>query len=202
MITPPVREMLDTLGRHSSFGLKLVFANLWCFRPLLDLICRKSGGELNALMRTTCAFTCMHGSTAPNVLPPSASMVANLRLNGGTTVEDAKEHFRKTMKNDKISIRVIQASEASRCSRTDSAGWEKVCSAIHATWPEAIISPYLMMAASDSRHYCAISENVYRFSPMHMSSQDRKSIHAHNERISKSQIGECISFYLRLIGSC
>ena len=201
-ITPPTKEMLDTLGRRSSFALKLVFANLWCFRPLLDLICKKSGGEINALMRTTCAFTMMKGSEAPNVLPPSVSMVANLRLNGGTSIESAMAHIRKVMKNEDVELRVIQGSQPSPYSRTDSPGWKKVCAAIHGTWPEAVISPYLMMAASDSRHYCAISENVYRFSPMEMSSEARKSIHAHKEKVPVDQIGACVNFYLRLIGSC
>ena len=56
-ITTPVREMLNTVGPYAPFGLRVVFANLWCFRPALDLICKKSGGELNALVRTTCV-TC------------------------------------------------------------------------------------------------------------------------------------------------
>jgi carboxypeptidase PM20D1 len=68
-------------GRRSTFAYRMIFANLWCFGGILDGVCKKSGGELNALIRTTVAFTQMDGSKAPNVIPPEASMVSNIRLN-------------------------------------------------------------------------------------------------------------------------
>ncbi len=80
-IDGPAALMFDTLGRHSTFAYRMIFANLWCFGWIIDLLGKKSGGEMNALVRTTVAFTQMEGSSARNVIPPQATMVANMRLN-------------------------------------------------------------------------------------------------------------------------
>jgi len=201
-MTPPVKEMFDTLGRHSSFAYKLIFSNLWCFQPLLNMLCIKKGGELNALMRTTVAFTMAEGSTAPNVLPPDASFTANIRLIGTDTYESARDQLRARAKNEKIDFEIIHGMNPSIFSSTDCQGWSILKNAISQTWPDAIISPYLMVACSDSRHYCRISDKVYRFSAMALTKEERSYIHGNNERIPLESEYKTVAFYLRIMSQC
>jgi carboxypeptidase PM20D1 len=198
-LTPPVKKMFDNLGRHSSFVFKVIFANLWCFSPVLDLMCKKSGGELNALMRTTVAFTMASGSSAANVLPPKASFTANLRLIGTDTCQSAIEYLKKTVKNDNIEFEMIHGSDPSIYSSTDCKGWDILTDAIKQTWSDAIVSPYLMFAASDSRHFSKISDKVYRFSAMYLTKEQRALIHGNNERIPCDTVYDMVKFYVRVI---
>ncbi len=198
-LTKPALEMFNTLGRHSTFFYRMIFANLWLFRPVLDRLCRKSGGELNALVRTTVAFTQMQGSKGRNVIPPTATMLANLRLMGGDTMESATEYIRKTIKDERITLSNVFGMNPSRISRTDCAGWQALGAAIEDTWPGTIVSPYLMLACSDSRHYGRISDRVYRFSAMALSREERATIHGNDERVPISTVEKTVEFYLRIL---
>lgn len=198
-LTPPARAMFDTLGRHSSFAYRLIFANLWCFAPLLNLICRRAGGEMNALVRTTCAFTQMHGSEAANVLPTQAQIVANLRVVGGEDVQGVLGRLRKVIGDARVLVDG-EGTNPSPCSVTEGEAWDRLQAAIGQTWPDAIVSPYLMVAASDARHYAEISEHVYRFSAMALSKQERGLIHGNDERVPVQTLHRTVRFYIRLMG--
>lgn len=198
-VTRPAAEMFDTLGRNSNFLYRLIFANLWLFKGVLDLLGRKSGGEMNALLRTTVAFTQANGSAAPNVIPPKASLVANLRLNPEDSMSSALEYIKRAVNNDEVELNVLGGMEPSRVSRTDCEGYKRVEAAVGNTWKGSIVSPYLMVQCSDSRHYGRISDKVYRFSAMALTSAERATVHGNNERIKVENVIKAVEFFIRII---
>lgn len=198
-ITPPAAQMFDTLGRNSNFLYRIVFANLWLFKGVLDMLGRKSGGEMNALLRTTVAFTQASGSAAPNVIPPKANLVANLRLNPADSMSSAVEYIRRAVNNDEVELKVLGGMEPSRVSRTDCEGYKRVESAVGNTWKGSLVSPYLMVQCSDSRHYGRISDKVYRFSAMALTAEERATVHGNNERIKVENIIKAVEFFIRII---
>ena len=201
-LTAPAAEMFDTLGRYSSFVYKIIFSNIKLFLPVLDMICKSGGGEMNALMRTTVAFTQAQGSSATNVIPPEASLVSNIRLNPADDMESALEYIKKTVADDRVEVTCMHGMNPSRISRTDCEGWDKVASAVASTWKGCIVAPYLMVQCSDSRHWGRISDRVYRFSAMDLSSEERATIHGNNEKIRLDALARSNEFYIRLMKKC
>jgi len=201
-ITKPVAEMFDTLGRHSTFLYRMIFANLWCFGWVLDLLGKKSGGDMNALLRTTVAFTQMEGSSARNVIPPEAKMVSNMRLNPSDSVDSALFYLRKTVNNKDVEISALESCPPSPISETNCPAWDKIASSVAETWRGCLVSPYLMVQCSDSRHYGKLSNHVYRFSAMDLTGEERRTIHGHNERIRVETVHRSVEFYIRLMEKC
>jgi carboxypeptidase PM20D1 len=129
-------------------------------------------------------------------------MVANMRLNPADSVDSALDYLKKTVGNDAVEITSLESNEPSRISRTDCAGWDHVAAAVAETWPGCIVSPYLMVQCSDSRHYGRISDKVYRFSAMDLTSEERSTIHGNNEKIRLETICKAVEFYIRLMKKC
>ena len=79
-ITPTVREMFSRMAPNMGFPMKLIFANLWLFGPLVKKLMPAISPAGAAMMQTTCAFTTAKGAEGLNVLPSEAYVTANLRF--------------------------------------------------------------------------------------------------------------------------
>ena len=154
---------------------------------------------MNALMRTTTAFTMMEGSKGVNVIPPYAKMASNHRILPGETQASLLSLIKKRIKDKNVQVSIIDGMDPSVVSTDSSEGYERLRSVIKDTWPEAIVSPYLMVACSDSRHWGRVSDKVYRFSAMALSSAERATIHGNNERIPLATISKTVKFYIRVM---
>lgn len=192
-------EMITTLGAHAKNPLKFVFTNLWLTRGLLLWLFRRLGDETSAIVRTTQAVTQLAGSQAANALAERAVATVNIRVAVGSSVADAIEHVRKSINDPAVKLHAQQPSEPSPVSPTSGSAWAALRNAVEETYPGTIVTPYVMLGASDSRHFTRISDHVYRFSPFEMSKEERGTLHAMNERISVSTFLRGIGFYRRLI---
>jgi len=71
--------------------------------------------------------------------------------------------------------------------------------AIRQTAPQALVAPALLVAATDSRHYQALTKNIFRFLPIILGPDDTKRYHGIDERIAIEDYERCVRFYAQLI---
>jgi carboxypeptidase PM20D1 len=199
-ISKPFSQMLDIVGRHTSFGFRFILANRWLFNYLLIKIFLKSGGEMAAMCHTTSAVTMAEGAQMPNILPNKAKAVINYRSLNIDSNNSIIERIKQTINDPETSVRYISGSEASVYSDITTSGYNIVKKAINQTWgTDVVVTPYLMVARSDSRHYSDICDTVCRFCPMELDKEHRNMIHNYNEQMDLKMIDKCIEFYINLL---
>jgi len=193
-------DMLDYLGPEMSFGMRAVVANRWLFSPLLEKQFAASP-VMNAFMRTTTAPTIISGGSKDNVLPPEATVSINFRILPGDTIQGVLDHIKQVVADERIVIEpnLETAVEASKVSTSSGASFDLIARSAREVAPSVVTTPYLVLGGTDSRHFEPISDNIYRFLPMSIESDDLKRMHGTNERLSVESYGTVIRFYHRLI---
>ncbi len=192
-------QMFGTLAPEMSGINRVMLSNLWLTAPLVEGQLQKSPSS-NAMLRTTTALTIVRAGNKDNVLPGRAEAAVNFRVLPGDTIDSVEAHLRKQLGNDEIKIKRYPGnSEASPVSPTDSAGYRTIERSVRQSFPDAIVAPGLMTAATDSRHFSILSDAVFRFSPFRMKNEDLARFHGTNERLAISNYGEMIGFYQQLL---
>ena len=94
---------------------------------------------------------------------------------------------------------MLEGSEPSPESPTDNAQFALIADAVGTSHPQARTVPYVMMAATDSRHFHRFAPAVYRFAPLAMSSAQRASIHGVDERVEIAELERGELFHRTLL---
>jgi carboxypeptidase PM20D1 len=121
----------------------------------------------------------------------------------GDTVESVLEHVRRAVGRG-VDIEVVEEGEASPLSPYSTAehadpAFDLLETTIGEVFPDAVPSPYVMMAGTDSRHFTEICERVYRFAPFRMSKAQREAIHSHDEHLGVEDFLDGVAWYRLLI---
>lgn len=193
-------QMFERLAPEMDFSQRFFLANLWISRPLVERQLSNAPSS-NAVLRTTIAPTMFSAGVKDNVLPNKAAAIVNFRIFPGETVESVIEYATKTIGDDRVKISPYGENHwnPSPVSDVNAPQFQLIEKTVRQTFPETIVAPYLVLAATDSRHFAEISPNIYRFSPMKLTSEDLSRVHGINERISIETYSQGIGFYYNLI---
>lgn len=191
-LTDTVVSMLTTVAKHKTGVQRLVMGHPRLFAPLI-LASLSKNRQTAAMQRTTLAFTMAQGGSAHNVLPESASCTVNVRLLQGDSVKDVLSYL--TGFGIPFEVKAIQTSEATRASDPQSPGMRHLSRCIQAVFPDAVVTPYLMVGGTDCRHYQEVCDNAYRFLPARVSQEELALMHGRGEYLSVDNLQHMLDFY-------
>jgi carboxypeptidase PM20D1 len=195
----PALSLFRRIGPELPLLQRAAFANLWLFRPMV-LRQLQQGPSSNAMIRSTIAPTIFQAGTKANVLPSRAHAVVNFRVLPGDSTAGVVRHVRRVVNDPALEVRMMDdAWEPSAVSPHDSEAFHAISSTVRQLMPEVLVTPYLVLGATDARHYEALSDNIYRFLPIRLNPADLERMHGTNERIRVEDYHLAIRFYYLLI---
>lgn len=195
-----IREMFEYVGPEMKPAMKMVFANLWLFGPLVEKQLSGDKGT-NASMRTTTAITIIEGGLKENVLPTKARAMVNFRLLPGDTAQKITDHVTAVIADERVKIMPIErnVTEAAAVSDTSHSSFTTLSRTLREVYPGIVVAPSLLTGGTDTRHFTGISKQIYRFAPSKLAKEDLARLHGVNERILEVDYQKAIEFYAQLI---
>lgn len=201
-----VEFMMGYLGSALPFIQRFLFANSWLFGGLLKKQLRKSN-LMNASIRTTTAPTIIQAGVKDNVLPAKAEAVVNFRLLPGDDLRSVYEMVLERINDPRVQVNPYEGEtlegdagwNPSPVADIDSPYYEHLAHLIKAAYPDALVSPYLVMGGTDARRYISVTENAFRFTPILMTREDLQSVHGVNEHLSIENCEKMVGFYIAYI---
>jgi len=198
-ISEPVNDFIRYIGPEMPFYARAIFANKWLFNSIILKIYQGSTTS-NALVRTTTAPTIVNAGVKDNVIPTKAEAVVNFRILPGETSADVMEHIKNVISDERVKASMLEGfTEPAPVSPSDGPGFETLLKTIRQVYPEAVVAPTMMLAASDSRKYIEVSKNIYNFAPIIVTSEDLARTHGLDERNKIEDFSRGIGFYYLLI---
>ncbi len=194
-----VQSTFNPVSRELPFIYRAALANLWLFRPIIE---RQLSAipHTNAALRTTVAPTMFQAGIRRNVLPARAEAVINFRIHPSDDVRSVLDYVGKTVDHSTVDIRTLEgARNPSAVSDTAARSYEQLKQSIWETFGEVPVAPSIFVAASDSRYFVDLTDNIYRFRPLRARPDDRRRIHGTDERVGVENYEEMIQFQIRLI---
>ena len=197
-LVSPVSEMLEAFAPHVGGVKGFLFKNQWLSEPLL--ISKLSEERMsNPLVRTTTAITMFNSGVKENVVSQQAQAKVNFRLLPGDTVEQVVMRVRDIIQDDSIEIITDSWGESPPVANMQDEGYRRIQESIEGELPNIIVTPGLLMATTDTRHYADLTKNIYRFHPFTLDIDDSKTIHSTNEKVSLSAVVNAVAISRRLL---
>ena len=198
---PSLQGFIEHLGPEMPLPLRVVFSNLWLFKPVLFSVYQQSNVG-RALIQTTVAPTMLSSGVKDNVVPANARVVCNSRILPGHTIEEVVERYQERAEQFGGRVQLYGGSEsveASASASTQHDAFIALGQSIKEEFPDAFISPYLTIGGTDSKHFESVCENSYRFLPLVLTPKEVATIHGTNEAIGEEGYHKMIAFYQRIV---
>jgi carboxypeptidase PM20D1 len=197
-LPPPLIEAFKRLAPSRGFPESLALGNADLLSPvLLGIVQGTPAG--NAVTRNTVAATVVDAGTKDNVLPYSARALVNARLLPDQDVEAFTAELVAQIGNPRIRVETLAWPAQATVTSHETDTFHAIEAALAWVDPATIVVPSQTPGTMDARFFSAAGLDTYRIHPFLMPSDERRRLHALDERISEDNLVRGVRFYWALM---
>lgn len=193
------QNIFESVRGGFTGALKFVMCNLWLFAPILAKILA-AGQHTATMVKTTAAVTIFKAGNKINVLPGTASVCINHRIHPNDTVEAVIAHNHKVINDPRVKIKQLSSLQPAPVSDHNHEMFKNITKAIYQTFDDICnVVPGTFVANSDSRHYHALTKEIFRFNPILLNKEEIKMFHGFDEKIRIDSYAKLVYFWRNVI---
>lgn len=152
--------------------------------------------NLNPMLRDTVTLTKIHMGQKENVIPAEASALFDVRLLPDTDAAAFLARLKGLLEGIPATLELVEPPlPPSAPSPTEDPLYEALVDAARAHAPTAVVAPWLLIGANDSRFFAPHGVKTYGFMPVFLEKAQLDSIHGHDENISLAELETGFAIY-------
>jgi carboxypeptidase PM20D1 len=198
-LVSPVSDMLATLGAEVDGFKGFMLNNQWLSAPLL-LSSLNDDRSFAPMIRSTTAVTMFDAGIKENVIAQTAEAKVNFRLLPNFTVDELLAAVTKIVDDPGVEIKAQRWGKKNPgVADINARSYQQIAAAIKSALPDAVVTPGMLTATTDTPHYIELAKNIYRFHPFRISIKEAGSIHGTNERVAVEAVHDAVKLSRALI---
>ena len=198
-IYPQVRAMFEGICPYMAFPMRLIFANLWLFAPLLKTLMPKINPMAGAMLGTMCSFNTINGGKYGSVQAKTVEAGAYLRCIDDKDLAQDIAAFRTIAEKYGVEVTDGEGNEYHAPADLGKPAYDYVRECVADVFPHVACAPFILPAGTDARWLTDVCQCVIRFAPIDIDPQQFASVHSPDENIDIKAVGNAIAFYKRLL---
>ncbi|MGN0448014.1 MAG: M20/M25/M40 family metallo-hydrolase [Acutalibacteraceae bacterium] len=198
-ITPALEGMLKSFAPYVNAPLNKVFENVSYLKPILKKA-METNADTAAMIRSVFIINGFKAEPVGGATPDEATATVKVRIAPQDSFYEILAHIKKVLGSD-IEVTVDTKSLPPKISSYQTESFGLIKSVVQKVFPDVGVSPFILNAGTDSRHFAPICDNVYRFGAFRLDDELFSTVHGANERMPVKDFLKMIDFYTELIKS-
>ena len=196
-ITPALEGMLQSFAPYVSGPLNKVFENVAYLKPVIKKA-MESNADTAAMIRSAIIINGYEATPVKGATPETATATIKVRIAPQDTLDEIIAHIKKVIGKD-IVVEVTDKSEPPKISDYKTEAFDYIKETVKKVFPDVGVSPFILNAGTDSRHFAKICDKVYRFGAFRLDDELFATVHSANERMPIKDYLKMVEFYTELM---